>query len=70
MAGLDRNEINRIHVNFRRGRGLIRLVHIPTGISVEAYSERETIKWSLQTNDRLMKELEEKVAQARDAGKP
>jgi len=70
MAALDKNEIKRVHVNFGRGRGLIRLVHIPTGLSVEAYSTRETIKWSFQTQEKLMKELEEKVSQQRNADEP
>ncbi len=67
MADLDRNEIKRVHVNYGHGRGLVRLVHLPTGISVEAPSTGESVH---RINLRLMKELEERVSQVGDIDKP
>ncbi len=58
MPNLDKNELEVVHINLGRGRGIIRLSHIPTGISVEANSTNEPV---LRIHDRLMKELEDKV---------
>jgi hypothetical protein len=67
MPSFAKNEIKRVHINFGGRRGLIRLVHTPTGISVEAPSIGEPIHG---INIRLMKELEEKVSRQRNADKP
>jgi hypothetical protein len=51
-------DLGRIHFNFGKGRGAIRLVHTPSGI----YVEGPTGDWSSRAVDEsLRKELEDKI---------
>ena len=63
MAKLDRNQINIVHSNFGNGRGLTRLIHLPTGCYAESFGTREPI---IRMMDRLIQELEAKVRKRND----
>jgi hypothetical protein len=52
-------DIQRLSFKLLNGERFLRLVHIPTGIAKEAFVGKD--ESSLEVNDRLMKELSEKV---------
>lgn len=61
MNGAD---IERIHFNCGKGKGAIRLVHVPTGMCVESSTGDEPVQ---RVHDRLWAELQHKVSPVSEA---
>jgi hypothetical protein len=57
MAEINWHEVEMHHFNFGHGRGLIRIVHVPTGISVEADNSRGSIIDVEKLKQELMKKV-------------